>query len=297
MGAQLENENEQIDIEKIKEAASWAGTKCLECGNTIYQAWISTTYGIILCIGCAGVHRSLGVKLSRIQDTHLGAKFDIKQLRKIQLGGNTQFKKHVKKSYPSLKEKYSSQETLRYKDYLENIVNQSLTMDINTEEEALQALAKLTGSDISPKNSQKANEDSTDTNNKDFKLSNFTMADSSLSKQKQKKKKGLSAAMKTSSDNCLSPTVVDGNNEEAFLKSGKKKMPVKKTTSENSDASTKSEDLLKTKKNEDKSKVTGKVKVLSIGLTDIPASETKEEKPETPNPDIKRLGFFFTPSD
>ncbi|XP_077296216.1 arfGAP domain of ASAP isoform X2 [Arctopsyche grandis] len=44
---------------------------CCDCGSTNDATWLSTNFGIIVCIECSGVHRDLGVHISRIQSLTL----------------------------------------------------------------------------------------------------------------------------------------------------------------------------------------------------------------------------------
>ncbi|KAF9423283.1 hypothetical protein HW555_001352 [Spodoptera exigua] len=44
---------------------------CADCGSTNDPTWLSTNFGIIVCIECSGSHRELGVHISRIQSLTL----------------------------------------------------------------------------------------------------------------------------------------------------------------------------------------------------------------------------------
>merc|ERR1719158_664695 len=43
---------------------------CADCGN-LDASWASVNLGVFLCIDCAGVHRGLGVELSRVMSTKM----------------------------------------------------------------------------------------------------------------------------------------------------------------------------------------------------------------------------------
>ncbi|XP_026469007.1 arfGAP with SH3 domain, ANK repeat and PH domain-containing protein-like [Ctenocephalides felis] len=45
--------------------------RCCDCNSTNDPTWLSTNFGIIVCIECSGVHRDLGVHISRIQSLTL----------------------------------------------------------------------------------------------------------------------------------------------------------------------------------------------------------------------------------
>ncbi|XP_022700658.1 arfGAP with SH3 domain, ANK repeat and PH domain-containing protein-like isoform X1 [Varroa jacobsoni] len=45
--------------------------RCVDCGSTKDVTWLATNFGIITCIECSGVHREMGVHISRIQSLTL----------------------------------------------------------------------------------------------------------------------------------------------------------------------------------------------------------------------------------
>ncbi|OQR71034.1 130 kDa phosphatidylinositol 4, partial [Tropilaelaps mercedesae] len=64
-GAEL---REQI----IRQVQSLPGNdRCVDCGSTKDVTWLATNFGIITCIECSGVHREMGVHISRIQSLTL----------------------------------------------------------------------------------------------------------------------------------------------------------------------------------------------------------------------------------
>lgn len=44
---------------------------CVDCNSTNDPTWLSTNFGVLTCIDCSGVHRNLGVHISRIQSLTL----------------------------------------------------------------------------------------------------------------------------------------------------------------------------------------------------------------------------------
>ncbi|XP_053200811.1 arfGAP with SH3 domain, ANK repeat and PH domain-containing protein-like isoform X2 [Panonychus citri] len=45
--------------------------KCVDCASTKDPTWLSTNFGVVLCIECSGIHRDLGVHISRVQSLTL----------------------------------------------------------------------------------------------------------------------------------------------------------------------------------------------------------------------------------
>jgi Arf-GAP/SH3 domain/ANK repeat/PH domain-containing protein len=44
---------------------------CADCGSTIKVEWVSINLGIVLCIECSGIHRSLGTHISKVRSLTL----------------------------------------------------------------------------------------------------------------------------------------------------------------------------------------------------------------------------------
>jgi len=45
--------------------------KCVDCNSVKDPTWLSTNFGVVVCIECSGIHRELGVHISRIQSLTL----------------------------------------------------------------------------------------------------------------------------------------------------------------------------------------------------------------------------------
>mmetsp|Transcript_1436 Transcript_1436/g.1888 ORF Transcript_1436/g.1888 Transcript_1436/m.1888 type:complete len:247 (-) Transcript_1436:177-917(-) len=72
--------------------APLAQQNCCDCDSVLARAdpWLSIQHGIILCLDCAGKHRSLGVHISFIRSLRLD-ECTAEQLHMIEIGGNENF--------------------------------------------------------------------------------------------------------------------------------------------------------------------------------------------------------------
>lgn len=93
---------------------------CCDCG-TEGAAWASISHGIYLSIEAAGLHRSLGVKVSFVQSTAMDSWRPV-HLRMMELGGNRRFhdflrEQGVPEDMPT-REKYSTRAAKWYRENL-----------------------------------------------------------------------------------------------------------------------------------------------------------------------------------
>jgi len=63
-------------------------TRCLDCGDASPD-WASVSYGALLCLGCSGKHRSLGVKTSFVRSISMDH-WSTRQILSMLEGGNHQ---------------------------------------------------------------------------------------------------------------------------------------------------------------------------------------------------------------
>ncbi|CAJ1403155.1 unnamed protein product [Effrenium voratum] len=71
---------------------------CADCLSS--AEWASVTYGIYLCVDCAGRHRGLGVHLSFVRSLGMD-RWTAPQLRRMELGGSQRFRDFMA-AYPAL---------------------------------------------------------------------------------------------------------------------------------------------------------------------------------------------------
>jgi Arf-GAP with SH3 domain, ANK repeat and PH domain-containing protein len=63
-----ENPSKLLDqVRSVDQGNTW----CADCGSTSKVEWVSINLGIILCIECSGIHRSLGTHISKVRSLTL----------------------------------------------------------------------------------------------------------------------------------------------------------------------------------------------------------------------------------
>ncbi|KAL5159628.1 putative ADP-ribosylation factor GTPase-activating protein AGD11 [Glycine soja] len=78
-----------------------AGNKfCADCGTT-EPRWVSSSFGVFICIKCSGIHRSLGVHISKVLSLKLDEWTDEQVDALAKLGGNTLLNKKYEACLPS----------------------------------------------------------------------------------------------------------------------------------------------------------------------------------------------------
>ncbi|KAG5035071.1 hypothetical protein JHK87_009981 [Glycine soja] len=66
-----------------------AGNKyCADCGS-LEPKWVSSSHGVFICIKCSGIHRSLGVHISKVLSLKLDEWTDEQVDALVKFGGNT----------------------------------------------------------------------------------------------------------------------------------------------------------------------------------------------------------------
>ncbi|XP_066235632.1 arf-GAP with SH3 domain, ANK repeat and PH domain-containing protein 1 isoform X3 [Saccopteryx leptura] len=101
-GEQSAGENSLEDLTKaiIEDVQRLPGNEvCCDCGSS-EPTWLSTNLGILTCIECSGIHREMGVHISRIQSLELD-KLGTSELLLAKNVGNNSFNDIMEANLPS----------------------------------------------------------------------------------------------------------------------------------------------------------------------------------------------------
>lgn len=87
--------------ERLDNLMHQAGNKfCADCGSS-EPKWVSSSLGVFICIKCSGIHRSLGVHISKVLSLNLDDWTDEQVDSLVNLGGNTLINKKYEACVPS----------------------------------------------------------------------------------------------------------------------------------------------------------------------------------------------------
>ncbi|CAJ1420562.1 unnamed protein product [Effrenium voratum] len=71
--------------------------RCFDCSATAEDPWVSLSHGTVICIHCAGIHRSFGVHVSYVRSLKLDALKD-EEWQVLLKGGNDSFQAFLQDS-------------------------------------------------------------------------------------------------------------------------------------------------------------------------------------------------------
>jgi hypothetical protein len=69
-----------------------SNTTCVDCGSSD-TAWASLGFGTLICLKCAGFHRSLGTHITSVRAVKLDS-WSPEQVKVLKIGGNANFLEH-----------------------------------------------------------------------------------------------------------------------------------------------------------------------------------------------------------
>ena len=122
---------EEIRDEVMKNMLSIPSNQsCFDCGNK-RPRWASPYLGIVICMECAGRHRSYGTHISFVKSVDLD-KWNKKQLKSLELTGNLYMKKQFEKlNIPKIESiyDYNNKLILKIRKDIEDLVKQNLKPD------------------------------------------------------------------------------------------------------------------------------------------------------------------------
>ncbi|EPS72744.1 hypothetical protein M569_02012, partial [Genlisea aurea] len=121
--------------ERLESLLSEAGNRfCADCGSQDPK-WIALPFGAFICIKCSGVHRSLGVHISKVLSVKLDDWTDDQVDAVMEMGGNNavnaKYEAHVPESYRKPKPESSADERndfIRRKYEVQQFLNQDLQL-------------------------------------------------------------------------------------------------------------------------------------------------------------------------
>ncbi|XP_072318532.1 stromal membrane-associated protein 1 [Eucyclogobius newberryi] len=138
--AQKLNEQHQAILSKMLREED--NKYCADC-EAKGPRWASWNLGVFICIRCAGIHRNLGVHISRVKSVNLD-QWTSEQIQSIQDMGNTRARRVYEANLPENFRRPQTDQTVEYfirdkyekkKYYGKNVTNGSSPKDIKREKE------------------------------------------------------------------------------------------------------------------------------------------------------------------
>ncbi|KAM6940053.1 stromal membrane-associated protein 1-like [Xenentodon cancila] len=138
--AQKLNEQHQAILSKMLREED--NKYCADC-EAKGPRWASWNLGVFICIRCAGIHRNLGVHISRVKSVNLD-QWTSEQIQSIQEMGNTKARQRYEANLPDTFRRPQTDQAVEFfirdkyekkKYYSKNVINGSSPKDVKKEKE------------------------------------------------------------------------------------------------------------------------------------------------------------------
>ncbi|RVD91694.1 Arf GTPase activating [Tubulinosema ratisbonensis] len=115
---------------ELKDMITKENIKCFDC-NIPNPQWTSLSYGIFICLECAGVHRSYGAQISRVKSINMD-EWSERDFLFIKHGSNKKLNDFIQRNNLNKKETefFKNNKMIEYSKLLSDTVNQNCSEEV-----------------------------------------------------------------------------------------------------------------------------------------------------------------------